>query len=483
MNNNNPRRKGFAVILTTLSLVFLVPMVGLAIDVSILYMIRAKMASAVDAAVLAGAQALARGGDSATQAANAQDAARRFFNANFPAGYWGTTNISFPTPTVDDSTANYRTVTATASATAPLYFLRVFGPDTSVVSVSSQAGRRDALVMLVLDRSSSMNNPFQGTTACAVMKLDAAQFLSNFAPNRDMVGLVVFGSSVFTYAPSTTFTTPDANGNTVLSLINQINCQGNTNTAGGMQAAYSELQAVNSTSRVNVIVLLTDGRPNGFTGDYTNLRTNPGSCDAANKPLIGVAAQWANGPVSSGTTAGLMPPLATTVNGADGSAIPAAAGCQMAGDMTKMRNDLVKMPAVDIYGNSTTGPYSQYDTYSPYNGQSDTLNLTIPAQIEIASVNALDNDATTIRSDTKLKPAIYTIALEGNSPSDPPDTLLLRKLANDPSMENDADPVAQLFFQQQKGQTTGYFADAPDPSELAAAFNSVATQIVVRLSR
>lgn len=298
-----------------------------------------------------------------------------------------------------------------------------------------------------------------------------------------MVGLVIFGSSVYSYPPSTTFATPDANGRTVLSLINQIKCQGNTDTVGGLQAGYSQIQAVNSTSRVNVIVLLTDGRPNGFIGDYTKLRKNPGSCDTAGNPLIGVAAQWAGGPKPSGTTAGLMPYVATTPNGADGAAIAAAAGCQMAGDMTKMRNDLIKMPAVDVFGNSTTGPYSQYNTNSPYYGQTATLDLTIPAQVEISSVNAVDNEATTIRTDAKLKPAIYTIALEGNDPADPPDTLMLRKMANDPSMESDADPIAQMFFQQQKGQTTGYFADAPDPSQLAAAFNSVAAQIVVRLSR
>ena len=87
-------RKGFAVILTTLSLVLLVPMVGLAIDVSVLYMIRAKLSGAVDAAVLAGAQSLANGGDAATQRASAQDAATRFFNANFPTGYWGTTSVT-----------------------------------------------------------------------------------------------------------------------------------------------------------------------------------------------------------------------------------------------------------------------------------------------------------------------------------------------------------------------------------------------------
>jgi hypothetical protein len=46
----NQRRKGIAVILTTLSMFVIVPMVGLGIDVSTLYIVRAKMYEAADAA-------------------------------------------------------------------------------------------------------------------------------------------------------------------------------------------------------------------------------------------------------------------------------------------------------------------------------------------------------------------------------------------------------------------------------------------------
>lgn len=478
-------RKGFAVILTTLSLVLLVPMVGLAIDVSVLYMIRAKLSSAVDAAVLAGAQSLASGGDAATQRANAQDAAVRFFNANFPSGYWGTTNVTFGPPTIDDtSVVNYRAVSATASATAPLYFLRALGTDTTTISVFAQAGRRDALVMLVLDRSSSMNNPFQSTTACAIMKQDAAQFVNYFAPGRDMLGLVIFGASSFVYAPTTSFDKPDAKGNTVASLIGQISCGGNTNTSGAVEQAYNQIQAIGSTTRTNVIVLMTDGRPNGFVADYTNLRINPGTCDAPGNPLVGVIAQWAGGPKVTGTTAGVMSVLNSSASTSGETATANSSGCQFAGNLTNMPNDISRMPNADYYGNALAGPYSVNNPNFPYNGLSaDLSTVTSPRQIVVAGTNALDNEGTKIRTNTVLSPSIYTVALEGNDPNDPPDTLLLRKLANDPSMESDPDPTAQTFFQQQKGQTTGYFADAPDPSELAAAFNSVATQIVVRLAR
>jgi Flp pilus assembly protein TadG len=474
-----------AVIMTTLTMLVSIPLVGLAVDVSVLYMIRGKLFQAVDSASLAGARALANGANTNAQTSSAQAEATKFFNANFPASYWGTSNITFATPTVDtNTTPNYRTVTTSATVSAPLYFLRILGQNSTTISVSSQAGRRDVALMLVLDRSSSMNNPFDGTTACAIMKTDAVQFLSYFAPQRDMIGLVVFGSGVFAYAPTTNFTTPDGNGNTVASLINQINCNGNTNTAGAMQAAYQQIVNTNALTRSNVIVLMTDGRPNGFDGKYTNLRINPGSCDVAGNPLIGVAAQWAGGPLANGTTAGLMPISSNSVNGNDRSAAANSGGCNMANNLTNVRNDVTKMPSKDIYGNSTLGPYSTLDPNPPYNGLPGTQNISIPAQVEIAAVNAVDNEGTTIRSNAALKPAIYVVALEGNAPTDPPDTLLLRKMANDPTMQNDPSATAQAFWTSQNpGQTVGYFVDAPDPSELCAAFNSIAERIVVRLAK
>jgi Flp pilus assembly protein TadG len=479
------RRRGIAVILTTLSMFVIVPMVGLGIDVSTLYIIRAKLYEAADAAALAGTRALSQGADGGTQKSNAQTVAVRYFNANFPAGFWGASNIILASPAVNDATVpNYRTVSISATVQAPLYFLRILGPTTSTINVNSQAARRDALVMLVLDRSSSMNYVFQGSTACNILKPDAIQFLTNFAPGRDMVGLVVFGSTAYVSLPRTNFDQPDANGNTIASLINQITCTGNTNTAEGMEQAYKQLQAINSTARANVIVLMTDGRPNGFTGDYTNNRISPGSCDPGNAPLIGVLAQWAGGPNSTGTTAGLMNYATNSITNTNEGPTNNSGGCNFAGDLKKARNDLSGMPATDIYGNSASGPYSAYNPAFPYNGAYASLTgVSSPQMIEVASTNVLDNEGTKIRTDATLKPAIYTIALEGNSVGDPPDTLILRKLANDPSMENDPNSTAQAFYQQQKAQPQGFFADAPDPSQLFAAFNTIATQIVIRLSR
>ncbi len=480
--------KGMAIVLTTLSMSLILPLMGLGFDVSTLYLVRSKLSAAADAAALAGARALAQGSNSTIQAGNAVTTAQSFFSANFPTGYWRSTGPA-ATVTVDDTSyANYRVVSVSATVQAPLYFLRVFNQQASTINVSSKAGRRDVLMMLVLDRSSSMTGVVAGTgqTACDLMKADAAAFVNYFAPGRDQLGLVAFGSSVFTYQSTTSFTTPDANGNTIQSLIGQITCGDNTASAAAMAAAYKELVRVNDKNRMNVITFMTDGRPNGVTADYS-LGTVKGSCSLpAGTP--GVLAQWAGGAVTSGSTAGLMQATTSSVTFPNsGLPLAGSSGCKFDGsnNLTNVSQDIPNLPTIDFFGNSTSGPYSNQNSgVWPYNTPFNaTGGSSIPQQIVIASTNAVDNMATTIRTNTTLSPYIYDIALEGDGPaSDQPDTLLLRKMANDPSLAGDSG-IGSTFYTQQINQPHGYFAEAPDASQLAVAFDTIATQITIRLAQ
>ncbi|MFB3777922.1 MAG: VWA domain-containing protein [Bryobacteraceae bacterium] len=480
----------------TLALITIIPMVGLGVDLSMLYLTKAKLLAATDAAVLAGARALSQGSDAAAQRLSAQNAATKFFYANWPLGFWGTTNLNFPTPVVDDtSIPNYRTITATASVQAPVFFLAVFGGSYSTVVVSAQAARRDALVVLVLDRSSSMTRTVAGTgrTACAIMKDDAIEFVKYFAQGRDMVGLVTFNSGQFTYQARTNFNTPDGSGNTVSSLINQIVCNSNTASAEAMRAAYQELVRVNSTTRLNVIVFMTDGIPNGVTGDFVNYRLRPAYCDTNSRPLIGVLAQWFNNQPGVGTTAGLLARTQTSVTVDGVASTENSGGCIFAGDLsnpgddqpTKVGQDISRMPPNDVYGNALAGTYSTYS--NPYvtwfGSAADLTRVDIPREITKASANALDNQATAIRSDTTLKPAIYTIGLNTDpTGGDVPDEQLLMKIANDPMLAT-APGAGPTFYTQQQNQPRGIYVNAPDATQLQSAFTTIATHIVVRLSR
>ena len=489
IDNGKKRPKGVSILLTTLSLSVTLPVVGMAFDVSTLYLIKAKLGTAADSAALAGAGALSQGANTAAQTSNAITAAQNFFSGNFPTAYWNTSGAA-ATVTVDStSTPNYRTVSVSATVRAPLYFLRIFRQQSSTINVFSQAGRRDVLLMLVLDRSVSMNGIIAGTgqTACAIMKVDAAAFVNYFAPGRDQLGLVAFGSSVYSYPSTTSFTTPDANGNTIPSLIGQLTCNDNTSSAAAIAAAYAELVRVDNPDRMNVIMFLTDGRPNGVTADYSlpGLGITDGCTMPANTP--GVIAQWAGGALSSGSTAGVMNATTTAITFPnDGHSLTGSSVCKFNGpNLTNVRQDIPNLPTQDYYGNSTEGPYSQLNSATwPYTTPFNPVGaVSVPQQIVIASTNAVDNEATKVRSNTNLHPYIYAIALMGNGPvDDMPDTLLLQKIANDPNLAADTG-VGLTFYEMQINQPHGYFAIAPNASQLAVAFDTIARQISIRLSQ
>lgn len=487
--NRKKRSRGVAIVLTTLTLAITLPLVGLGFDVSTLYLIKSKLSAAADSAALAGARALAQGATEAAQESNATTTAQNFFAGNFPAGYWHSSGASANVAIDATSSANYRTVTVTATAQAPLYFLRVFNQQYSTINVSSIAGRRDVLMMIVLDRSSSMNGVVAGTglTACALMKTDAAAFVNYFAPGRDRLGLVAFGSSVYVYPSTTTFTTADASGNTIQSLIAALTCGDNTASAAAIAAAYNELKRVNDANRMNVVMFMTDGRPNGVTADYSlpGLGITDGCTLPAGTP--GVIAQWAGGALATGTTAGVMNATTTGITfPTDGHSLTGSSGCKFNGpNLPNVAQDIPNLPTQDFFGNSLAGPYSQLNgsTWPYTTAFNATGAVSSPQQIVIASTNALDNEATQVRTDSTLHPFIYTIALMGDGPvNDQPDTLLLQKVANDPALAG-ASGIGHTFYQNQINQPHGYFAEAPDASQLAVAFNTIAAQISVRLSR
>jgi Mg-chelatase subunit ChlD len=484
LRNRNKSSRGVAIVLTTLSLSVTLPLVGLGFDVTTLYLIKSKLGAAADSAALAGARALAQGSTEAAQEANAQSTAQTFFSGNFPTGYWHSSAASATVSVNSTSTPNYRTVIVNATVQAPLYFLRIFNQQSSTINIMSQAGRRDVMMMLVLDRSNSMNQIVAGTglSACTIMRTDAAQFVNNFAPGRDQIGLVVFSGSTYVYPPTINFTTPDANGNTIPSLISNIVCDGSTSTAEALYWAYHWIQNVNSTTRSNVVMLMTDGLPTGVTGNFINYRQKPNSCDSSGAAFYGVyGGGLSNGSMFPGAALGISVDTQPTLANAGDVAISNDTGCVFAGNEWKAYEDLTQLPSTDYFGNSTVGNYT---VQSPSYGSATNLNDLQNAQGAVyAAINAADNQATAIRTNAVLKPTIYTIGLAGDGAVDQqPDPLLLMKMANDPNMVG-VNSTGLSFYNQQLGQPQGLFANAPDASQLAVAFDTIARQISIRLSQ
>jgi Flp pilus assembly protein TadG len=363
---------------------FLIPMVGLAVDGGRAYLVRAKLSSAVDGASLAAGRLMGTpsGAAVATQTSYTTATAQQYLGANFPTGFFGARLAGAGSVCVDPGTDNsdpchvgnggqiqtykIRTVSVSASASMPTFFMRILNMPTVTVSASGVAQRRDVRVVLVIDRSSSMSS-FYGTNGNCASPPCIQTMLNNFVNSfsgagelggRDEVGLVVFGGSgIVAYPPRnvandytdyTHFSPPDNNFKTRSStIINEITSQSNTGTAEALYLGYMTLRADAATntdlgSRLNVIVLFTDGLPNGitaFANDPSQIAshsnnthfmipsgtgaTNPpgctfnaGSWTASNVPtassnLIGWFAQWSgfsnnNGDLAHGLFKNMM---------------------------------------------------------------------------------------------------------------------------------------------------------------------------------
>ena len=126
------REKGAALFMAVAALVWIViPMLGLVVDLGILYSAKARLQAAVDGAALAAARALNLGQTTTTQAVSAQQNAVNWFYANFPTGNWATFNTVMTTANVivinSPSNANLRQVTVTASTSVPTWFMKYLG--------------------------------------------------------------------------------------------------------------------------------------------------------------------------------------------------------------------------------------------------------------------------------------------------------------------------------------------------------------------
>lgn len=546
------RESGSVMVMFALMLPFLlIPLVGLAIDGTMLFTVKAKLQAAVDGGALAAAQSLSSGMTFDVQSAAAVKTADQFIKANFVAkgaitgfnGYWGAYNLNDqtcdanqnPTSTgtsaciiaAQDAANKRTTVTIATGVNVPLIFMRVIGFSTGFVVARAQAARRDVVMVLVLDRSGSMKDAIPQLQAGAIV------FVNGFQSTRDRLGLVVFGGSAMVAYPTgdwnnATPTGPDTafmtSSPSMIDLINDIADGSNTGTAEALTLAYQELQAANQPGALNVIVLFTDGQPNGITANFNG--TTPGGLGAssilgtstctyqtdagANPSMIGWMAQnggyYAGKDTKTGKwdwTDGIY-----TLDQWNGTSVTSLLGSEPDNVIPSGKNQPgyncnfsakngtsniyqdISIPAYDYYGNATqgvsSGKYTQTDYQSSeiWNNECKNGNpariggnpLTLtgmapadPCQIGLASWNAADMAGRTIHSDNSLKPVIYCMGYEADGGDDP---VLMERLAN-------INVAANTVYDSTK--PSGKYIQVQQSSDITGAFLSLAEEIL-RLS-
>jgi Flp pilus assembly protein TadG len=491
------REKGVALLLTAIFTVCLIPVVGLAIDASYMYVVKAKLATAADAAALAAARNLSLGLTMEEQETSARTRAEAFFHANFPAHYMDTLSKSVNI-SVAETTARIRTVHVTASTRAHTWFMSFLGFRNVDINTTSTASRRDVNLMLILDRSGSM----QTSGSCEPMKAAAKVFVDGFASGRDRIGMLAFSTSYsMGYLPSRDFKTSSPS---IYDQIDTVTCSGWTNSVAAVKESWDEIEVLDEPGALNIIVFFTDGQPtalpalfpiktvvdsrygygaDGYSNTNTTYSMQPSTCKDSSGytfgnplwapiPRLGIIAATGG---ATGKTAAifksaaqpLTSPSSSVINNATPTSNEYSTSCKFRTNSNYARRDIAYIPNTDIYGNATNCCYQTPTSSEKFSSgaYSGYIRPDRPIVVEKVASNAVDNQANTIRNHSTLFPIIYSIGLGGV------DEVLLRRIANDPASTS-----------YSTSQQSGMYAYAPDQSQLYRAFAMIQSEIL-RISR
>jgi hypothetical protein len=451
--------RGMVMIMTALIMFFLlIPIVGLAIDSGVAFAVRVRLQTAVDGAALAAARSLSRGIALSAQRASAENTATRVYNANM-AGAWSPLNnqtmtITWPTPPPKTTI-----VRVAGGVDAPTYFMRILGFNSVRIEATGEASRRDVNIMMVLDRSGSI----QDAGACDDLQAASKNFVDQFVDGRDRIGLITYGTTYrVDFQPAFDFRSAGTN---IPTIIDQIRCRGNTNSGSAYWQGYQRLAALNEPNTLNVILFFTDGLPNTVHLNQIPIRRT-------------------GSPVSTcaGSLGNFMEGVITNTNPPDGvwqwiePSIPARnpdkvwipssqrTGCTF--DNNSSGNNLnadfwglaPTNNEVDAYGTALTG----YRSVSRTNGY---IRINHQATLTAVGQNVLDNAARRVRTlsaASGLDVYTYSIGLGAGI-----DATLLKRVANTQDSPT---------YDSTKPQ--GSFVYAANETQLAQAFMQLASEIL-----
>jgi Flp pilus assembly protein TadG len=501
--------RGMAVVAATVMLVLLIPVTGLAIDVTLLYVDKARLQGAADGAALAGAESLARGTTDAAQQLAAQQAAAEYVFLNYPSSFFFTNTVTVcytcnPSDVqINETVANQRTVIVYAHANVPTLFMRWLKFTSTNVNASATVTRRDVNIVLVVDRSGSLSCA-TGSCSCPAVIQAATNFVNKFANGSDNVGLVTFASSTSDDFPiannflGASGTLP-APSQTVPTILGNITCAGSTSSPMALWYAYDQLVGLNQPNALNVILFFTDGTPTGVNVNMPLLSAS--GCSAAHasgtvftsyRNINGLYNTYTGGDtffgvLAPGNTTGSVPPDDTNaVVTTDGSN---AHGCAFNSNWSSSEttySDFVGVPEFDVYGDNLNSGYQTIGTEVACAipslstnkcfaiGSGTTVSASAMAQ------NGTDRAGYSIRTGaTEQGPltnagkglssvVIYSIGL-GNALTGTLNQDLLARVANSASSSSYVAPPTQ----QQ-----GDFILAPTSADINAAFATIAAEIL-----
>jgi len=545
-SNRRSKESGVTLLLGTVSLLFIVPMIGLAVDVGFLYATKSRLQASVDGAALAAARALSIGSSLASQTTSAQNNAVNWFYANFPNNYFATQNTVMTAANVNvfasANNPNLFNVTVTATTQVNTFFMKWLGFGATTIGSTGNASRRTVVAMLVLDRSGSMG------ASCPDLINSAKYFVGQFANNRDYIGALSFSDNYYLHSrpiqnfqPTLGYTNASGTG---AGALDNITCGGGTATPGAISIAYNELYHMNLPGALNVLVVETDGLPNTMMLNFwdagtstagilagSNCTDNTGTkkSNGGFNSAAAVNNRWTTMPASwldigtAGSFFGAITGLVAQPYGADPSQgtyfiymlnpysangvtppnfnvsqSTGAPGCAFNNSTQtytppgSTSPDVAWFPTTDVFGNALNPATGAYKSGVTMTGSHVVANSW--SAYKAGVFNAVDNMGYRARTNMGLAAAngigpvsIFVIGLGGNA-GDGPDPILLQRLANDPNGDLYNSPTlysacsAEPTCINYPTQPQGTFIYSANRTKLVQSFQAIASQIL-RLSK
>jgi|CXWL01.1.fsa_nt_gi Flp pilus assembly protein TadG len=185
-------QRGSAIPIIGLGIFAIMSALGASIDMSRAQLVQSRMSSALDNAGLAAA--------STASTTDINSEALKYFNANFPPGYMGTTTGTLVVTPNSDSTVLNLSITGSV----PTTFMKVVGINSISIAASAEVTRasKGLEVILVMDNTGSMTSSAGGSVSKITAAKTAGISLVNiiFGNNEEIpnlwIGLVPFSQAV-----------------------------------------------------------------------------------------------------------------------------------------------------------------------------------------------------------------------------------------------------------------------------------------------
>jgi VWA domain-containing protein/putative Flp pilus-assembly TadE/G-like protein len=260
VKKRNRSEAGAVLIAVTLFLLVMLGFAAAGTEAGRWFLVRAELSKSVDSGALAGARNLSN------PHVDPSVLAAEFGQENFQSGYLGTPGSGQGSVTFDVQLSGGDKVRVDGRTSAVAILGKILGFDQVPVSATGVAQMRKVEIMLILDRSGSMNGQ-----PMADLKVAAKSFIDFFTDTqtRDRMGMISFATGVIVnHRMGTNYVT------TMKQSVDAMQASGHTNPEDALDQAngplgFADQSAIAPAERIQQFaVFFSDGRPNTFRGTF-----------------------------------------------------------------------------------------------------------------------------------------------------------------------------------------------------------------------